>query len=91
MLSVEVWDKYKEKLKGWKSKKVDYFIWPRASWPAIRPDRFWNFWLHRTVNPEYKTPGYREWNPDGTLKDDSLLALPGEWSHSEIIVATKKG
>lgn len=89
--SVETWDKYKSQLKDWNAKKVDYFIWPRASWPAIRPDRFWNFWAHRRVNPEYKQPGYRDWKPDGTLNDDSLLAWPGEWSHGEIIVATHKG
>jgi len=91
VVSVEVWDKNAAQLKKqWKATKVDYFIWPRASWPALRPDRYWNLWLHRRVNPEYKEKGYRDWLPDGTLKDDSLLAWPGEWSHSEVMVAEKR-
>ena len=90
VVSVETWDKYKAQLPDWKAQKLDYFIWPRASWPAIRPDRFWNFWVHRRVNPEYKQKGYRDWKPDGTIRDNSLLAAPGEWSHSEIIVAQRK-
>ncbi len=91
IVSVEVWEKHKTQMTDWEAKKVDYFVWPRASWPAIRPDRLWKFWVHRLVNPEYKQPGYREWDSNGKIKDNSLLAAPGEWSHSEIIIATKKG
>jgi uncharacterized protein (TIGR03663 family) len=30
----------------------DFIIWPRASWPALQPDRFWRFWLIRRATME---------------------------------------
>jgi uncharacterized protein (TIGR03663 family) len=30
----------------------DFIIWPRASWPALQPDRFWRFWLTRRATEE---------------------------------------
>lgn len=49
-ISLDNWKKNQAKLKGWQHQKVDYFIWPRASWPAIRPVTFWKFWLYRQTN-----------------------------------------
>ncbi len=89
VISIENWEKYKAKLPGWRHEKVDYFIWPRASWPALRPKTFWNFWAYRKVNPEYKNENYRQTLPDGTIDDNSLLAFPGEWSNNEAIIAWK--
>ena len=89
VISLENWDKYKAKLPGWRHEKVDYFIWPRASWPALRPKNFWNFWAHRQVNPEYKSKNYRQVLPDGTINDKSLLAFPGEWSNNQAVIAWK--
>lgn len=89
VISVENWEKYKAKLPGWRHEKVDYFIWPRASWPALRPKTFWEFWAYRKVNPLYKKKNYRQPLPNGTLDDDSLLAYPGEWSNNNAVIAWK--
>lgn len=106
IVTPETWEKYKGQMKDWEHEKLDYFVWSRASWPALRPKTFWNFWAHRVVNkrrtqhPEtfWKLQGYLNANPqdlrrtlkDGTVIDDSLLAPPGEWSHSEAVIAWKK-
>ncbi len=50
VISLDDWKKYEAKLPGWRHEKIDYFIWPRASWPALRPKTFWNFWAYRKTN-----------------------------------------
>jgi hypothetical protein len=50
VISTENWEKYKNKMPNWHHEKVDYFVWARASWPALRPLTFWKFWAYRKVN-----------------------------------------
>jgi uncharacterized protein (TIGR03663 family) len=38
----------------------DFFIWPRASWPALRPDRYTRWWLNRDATEENKV--LSEWS-----------------------------
>ncbi|HVF11062.1 MAG TPA: hypothetical protein VNA16_09685, partial [Abditibacteriaceae bacterium] len=48
---------------GWSTTTTDFYIWPRASWPALRPAVFANFWLTRTAtvaNGVLAPPG--EWS-----------------------------
>jgi uncharacterized protein (TIGR03663 family) len=35
------------RFENWNSEKTDFIVWPRASWSALRPDRWATFWLAR--------------------------------------------
>ena len=76
VISTENWKKYQGQLPGWRHKTADYFVWARASWPALRPQVFWNFWAYRKVNTGNEL--------------DGILKPPGEWSHSEAVIAWKQ-
>ncbi|HEY0075302.1 MAG TPA: glycosyltransferase family 39 protein [Abditibacteriaceae bacterium] len=76
VISPDNWKKYQPQLTGWQHRKVPYFVWARASWPALRPKTFWNFWAYRKVNTGNNL--------------DGLLTPPGEWSHNEAVIAWKQ-
>ena len=66
----------------WNSEKVPFLIWPRASWTALEPKRFWYwFWtrdaLRSTDNTLPLSPGTQ-----------SILGGRGEWSEADAIVGT---
>ena len=64
--------------------KVDFLIWPRASWAAIRPDRYWTWFFTRdTVPADERTKTQIEWQK-------SILSDKGEWSNAVAIVAHRK-
>ena len=67
---------------GWHTKTVTHYIWPRASWPALRPDRWATWWLYRQALPADEVVlNYTQWR-------DSILIPPGEWSESKAVFAT---
>jgi predicted membrane-bound mannosyltransferase len=67
--------------KSWQSVTVDHYIWPRASWPALRPDRFARWWTTRVATP----PEEEKISMD--LWQKSILTPPGEWSHNKAVFA----
>ena len=59
----EVWAKQKSFFKGWKVSESEFAMWPRASWPALRPTVFSKWWLNRMAtvdNGVLAAPG--EWS-----------------------------
>ncbi len=48
-ITVAQWRAAHRRLAGWNRRRADFIIWPRASWPALRPDRFALFWLFRVA------------------------------------------
>jgi predicted membrane-bound mannosyltransferase len=71
--------------KDWKGKVVFHYIWPRASWPALRTDRFWRWWFTReALSPTEQPKPMSEWK-------NSIFVPPGEWSHNTTVIATKAG
>lgn len=80
--TVEEWDKQKARFKDWHSARMGYFIWPRASWPAVRPDRFARWWLWRDAIPaDEVTMSYDKWQK-------SIYIPPGEWSGVDVVMVT---
>lgn len=75
VISPDNWKKYQVQFSGWQHRKVPYFVWARASWPALKPETFWNFWAYRKVNTDNKLNG--------------VLTPPGEWSYNEAVIAWK--
>lgn len=63
-------------LRGWKRQTVKFDNWPRASWGALRPDRYVDFWLHRDITFDYDVQ---------TQTTNSFLS---EWSFVEFDVCT---
>jgi predicted membrane-bound mannosyltransferase len=74
--------KKKPEYAGWKGVETGHYIWPRASWPALRLDRFLLWWANREATPAEERPkGQPEWKR-------SILSAPGEWSDSKAVFAT---
>jgi hypothetical protein len=70
--------------KNWEGKVVDHYIWPRASWPALRPDRFWRWWWTReALSEEEQKKPMDQWQ-------NSILTPPGEWSHNTAVMAVER-
>ncbi len=68
----------------WDLQTVDFLIWPRASWTALEPQRFWHwFWTRETI------PHSEEGSGPGSSAT-SILAGQGEWSHATAIVGARK-
>ena len=80
--TVEEWAKQKGRFKDWHATQMGYFIWPRASWPAVRPDRFLRWWIWRDAIPadEVNMP-YDKWQK-------SIYIPPGEWSGVDVTMVT---
>ncbi len=72
----------KPEYQGWHAQTVVHYVWPRASWPALRPDRWLSWWLYRQALPaQEETLPYTQWR-------SSILIPPGEWSDSKAVFAT---
>ncbi len=52
VVPVAEWEKQTKFFKGWASAKSDIAMWPRASWPALRPKTFWKWWIRREATVE---------------------------------------
>jgi uncharacterized protein (TIGR03663 family) len=65
---------------GWKGKKVDFLIWPRASWGAISLPRYarW-FWTRETLPAFERNLPQNEWKI-------SILSENGEWSSASAMI-----
>jgi len=66
----------------WTSQKVPFLIWPRASWTAFEPHRFFYWFLTRDALPADERD-----QPQNTWTR-SILAGRGEWSEADAIVGT---
>jgi predicted membrane-bound mannosyltransferase len=47
----DVWEK-NERFRRWTSVETNFYIWPRASWPALRPPVWAKFWWTRRASTE---------------------------------------
>ena len=69
---------------GWHTQTVDFLIWPRASWTALQPKRYWRWFWTRDAFPRAERG-----LPQSQWKT-SILAGKGEWSNAEAIVGWRK-
>ncbi len=68
---------------GWRLKTVDYWVWPRASWEALQPARYWRwFWTRQTIEPDEKDKGALD-------SPTSILAGHGEWSYQPAVIGSR--
>ncbi|MDF2441477.1 MAG: hypothetical protein JWN98_2461, partial [Abditibacteriota bacterium] len=74
----------------WESANVYHYIWPRASWPALRPDRFWRWWAKRDALTKEEEKMMKEGTKTLDTLEDSILKSPGEWSHSIAVFASPR-
>ena len=69
---------------GWHLETVDFLIWPRASWAALEPQRYWKwFWTRDTFPRNERGLPQNQWKT-------SILAGQGEWSNAEAVVGWRK-
>ena len=69
---------------GWPTQTVDFLIWPRASWTALQPRRYWHwFWTRDTFPQNERGKPQSQWTT-------SILAGQGEWSNAQAIVGWRK-
>ena len=69
---------------GWPTQTVDFLIWPRASWTALQPRRYWLwFWTRDTFPLNERGLPQNQWKT-------SILAGKGEWSSAQAIVGWRK-
>lgn len=47
---VAKWVAASRRYPGWTAKQCEFFIWPRASWKALRPDWYWGWWWDRSTS-----------------------------------------
>ena len=65
---------------GWQTQTVDFLIWPRASWAALEPQRYWKwFWTRDTFPQNERGKPQSQWKT-------SILAGKGEWSSVQAVV-----
>lgn len=78
------WNSY-FKPKGWQSAGIgeevtNFLIWPRASWDALRPDRYAKWWWTRdTVPASERKLSQPDWK-------ESILSGRGEWSNATVVI-----
>ncbi len=69
---------------GWHTETVNFLIWPRASWAAIEPARYWKwFWTRDTFPKTERGLPQNQWKT-------SILAGQGEWSNAEAVVGWRR-
>ena len=68
----------------WKTNTTDFLIWPRASWAAIEPGRYWKWFWTRDAFPRNERG-----KPQSQWKT-SILAGKGEWSSAQATVGWRK-
>ena len=73
---------------NWKGETVYHYIWPRASWPALRPDRFWRWWAKRDALTKAEEKMMKDGVKTLDTLEDTILKTPGEWSHSTAVFAS---
>ena len=68
----------------WHTETVNFLIWPRASWAALEPRRYWRwFWTRDTFPLAERGLPQNQWKT-------SILAGQGEWSSVEAVVGWRK-
>jgi len=68
---------------GWRLETVNFLVWPRASWAALEPSRYWRwFWTRKTISPQ-------EWTGNPATSQTSILAGHGEWSYERTVVGSR--
>ena len=68
----------------WNITTVGFLIWPRASWAALEPNRYWRWFFTRKTLPENERAlPQAQW-------DTSILAGKGEWSRAEAVIGWRK-
>ena len=69
---------------GWHTETVGFLIWPRASWAALEPQRYWKwFWTRDTFPLSERGLPQNQWKT-------SILAGQGEWSNADAVVGWRK-
>ena len=69
---------------GWHLETVNFLIWPRASWTALEPRRYWRwFWTRDTFPQAERGLPQTQWT-------NSILAGQGEWSNAQAVVGWHK-
>ena len=69
---------------NWHTEKANFLIWPRASWTALEPQRYWKwFWTRDTFPLSERGLPQDQWKT-------SILAGKGEWSNAEAVVGWRK-
>jgi len=68
---------------GWRLETIDFLVWPRASWAALEPARYWRwFWTRKVIEVPEKLPGPAN-------SPTSILAGHGEWSFQPTTVGSR--
>ena len=68
----------------WHLETVPFLIWPRASWTAIEPRRYWHwFWTRDTLPQAERDLPQAQWQT-------SILAGQGEWSVAKATIGWRK-
>ena len=68
---------------GWRLQTVDFLVWPRASWTALEPARYWRwFWTRRAIERA-------EYDTGAVNSPTSILAGQGEWSYQPTVVGSR--
>lgn len=91
---------------GWPTKTVNFLVWPRASWTALQPNRYWKwFWTRDTFPKSERGLPQAQWNtsilggttvyrvPEGAPPGTPpvpTLIGKGEWSNAEAVVGQRK-
>ena len=87
---------------GWHQETVEFLIWPRASWTALEPKRYWNwFWTRETLPPSERGLSQQKWKLS-ILGGHNVIRKPldappgataqptqigvGEWSNAKAVV-----
>ena len=69
---------------GWHTETATFLIWPRASWTALEPRRYWRwFWTRDTFPKSERGLPQAQW-------ETSILAGQGEWSNADAVVGWRK-
>jgi uncharacterized protein (TIGR03663 family) len=62
---------------------VNFLIWPRASWTALQPHRYWKWFITRDTLPEEERKDFKKGKT-------TILAGYGEWSHAIAVIGWRK-
>ena len=72
------------KAAGWHTETANFLIWPRASWAALQPARYWRwFWTRDTLPAAERGLPQNQWKT-------SILAGKGEWSSTGAVIGWRK-
>ena len=91
---------------NWNTQTVDFLIWPRASWTALQPRRYWKwFWTRDTFPQSERGKPQEQWTTS-ILGGTTVYRVPkgappgapavpvligkGEWSNAQAVVGWRK-